>query len=69
MSAFDGLTCKCGHRITAADMKSTWPFPGLPDEGYPMLAEDGFWEYIYVCPDCGRTYWRPRIGDDYSGGW
>jgi DNA-directed RNA polymerase subunit RPC12/RpoP len=65
MSAFDGLICKCGHKITLADMQSTWD----SDEGYPILAEDGFWEYVYLCPDCGRIYWRPRVGDDYSSGY
>lgn len=64
MSAFDGLTCFCGHEITMGDLQDMW----YSDEGYPRLAEDGFWEYVYLCPDCGRHYWRPRIGDDYSDG-
>lgn len=64
MSAFDGLTCKCGHVITDHDRQWDWP----SDEGYPRLADDGFWEYVYLCPDCHKWYWRPRIGDDYPEG-
>ena len=66
MSAFDGLICKCGQKIDRSCMvtsREDWM-----DEGYPILADDGFWEYLYRCPKCGRTFWRPRIGDDYSNG-
>jgi hypothetical protein len=64
MSAFDGLLCFCGETVGKDQMILTLE---NSDEGYPILADDGFWEYLYICK-CGRQYLRPMIGDDYSSG-
>jgi hypothetical protein len=66
MSAFDGLICKCGHKITMDDIQ--WSLESNTGDSYPIYSDDGFWEYFYVCPDCGKSYLRPIIGDDYSPG-
>jgi hypothetical protein len=67
MSAFDGLVCQCGTRIGEKERVQHLEHS---DMGYPVLDEEGFWEYLYICPVCGRQYWRPMMGADYSNeGW
>lgn len=61
------MRCKrCQERITEDNRVKSMP---ESDMGYPILSDDGFWEYLYICPKCGARIWASMPGqDDYPDG-